>query len=116
MLNYIDNYFFSLPEPEQSCLLYVRSFILGFSKDITEEWKFNTPFYYYKGKWLCYISYGKKNKSIYIGFIKGHLMQHAKLVSEGRKQIKVFHLNANDDIDVKSLKAIMTKVLKLYKI
>lgn len=114
MLNYVDNYFFSLPEPEQSCLLYVRSFMLSYSKHISEAWKFNTPFYYYKGKWLCYVSTNKKNKSIYIGFIKGHLMQHTKLVSEGRKQIKVFHLDANKDIDVKSLNAIMKKALKLY--
>jgi len=116
MLNYIDNYFFNLPEPEQSCLLFVRDFILDYSKDISEEWKFNTPFYYYKGKWLCYISYNKKNKSIYIGFVKGYLMKHAKLVSEGRKQIKVYHLDANNDIDLKSLRSIMKEALKLYKI
>ena len=33
-------------------------------------------------------------------------MKHKKLVSEGRKQIKVFYIDPEKDIDVKSLKAI----------
>ncbi len=114
MLPPIEDYFFTLPEPEQSCLLFLRRYILSYSKNISEARKFNTPFYYYKGKWLCFISYNHKDASIYISFVKGHLMNHPKLVSEGRKQMKIIHINAHKDIDTKSLGAILKQAVKLY--
>ena len=54
-------------------------------------------------------------KKIYLGFVLGHKMKHKKLVSEGRKQIKVFYVDPEKDIDVKSLKAILNEACKLYK-
>lgn len=109
MLRQLDNYFHSLPEPEQGCLLFLRQHIINYSEDITDAWKFNTPFFYYKKKWLCYLSYNKKTKVIYIGFVKGYKLNHSKLLSEGRKQIKVFYVDANKDVDVKNL----DKILKM---
>ena len=102
----IDHYFNLLNEPERGCLLYLRKSLLAFSDKITEQRKFNTPFYYYNNKWLCYISYHKKTKKVYIGFIHGYLMKHPKLLAEGRKQIKVFYIEPEKDIDIKSLKKI----------
>jgi hypothetical protein len=116
MLNHLDNYFFSLEEPHRSCLLFLRSYILDYSDKITEQWKFNTPFYYYNNKWLCYISYHKKTKKVYIGFIHGYLMKHAKLLSEGRKQIKVFYIEPEKDIDIKSLNSIFKMACNLQEL
>lgn len=110
----LNQYFLNLPEPHQSTLLFLRHF---FTEEISleEHWKFNTPFYYYKGKWFCYLSYSKKrNHEIYIGFVKGYLVQHPKLLSEGRKQIKVYRLNPNKDINIKELKTISNLLMKQY--
>lgn len=71
---------------------------------LTEQWKFNTPFYYYQNKWFCYISYNKKSKEIYIGFVRGYMLSHPSLVSDNRKQIKVYYINAEEDINVEELK------------
>lgn len=106
MLNHLDNYFFSLPEPEQSCLLFVRKFILSQHPDISERWHYNTPFYHYKGRWMCYISYQAKKRNIYLGFVHGYKMKHKHLRAEGRKQIKVYYIDANKDLDNKSLNQI----------
>jgi hypothetical protein len=111
MLNQLDNYFLSLPEPEQGCLLFVRQFILGFNSDISEHWHYNTPFYYYKEKWMCYISYQKKQRTIYLGFVHGYKLKHKKLLSEGRKQIKVYYLDPAKDLDIKTLRAIFKEAL-----
>ncbi|MBI3519672.1 MAG: DUF1801 domain-containing protein [Bacteroidetes bacterium] len=110
MESQLDNYFLSLPEPEQSALLFLRHFFTN-EIQLQENWKFNTPFYYYNNKWFCYLSYGKKKRDIYIGFVKGYLVSHPKLVAEGRKQIKVYKVNPEKDINAKELMAIC-KLLK----
>jgi hypothetical protein len=110
----LSQYFLNLPEPQQSALLFLRRFFIDDVK-LEEHWKFNTPFYYFNGKWFCYLSYSKKrNNEIYIGFVKGYLVNHPKLLSEGRKQIKVYRINPNKDINVKELKAIVNLLFKQY--
>ena len=111
MFKNLDDYFLSLPEPEQSCLLFLRQFILGFNTGISEHWHYNTPFYYYRGRWMAYSSYNKKSGEIYLAFIHGQHLEHKKLLSEGRKQVKVFYLDAAKDIDIKSLKTIFRKAI-----
>ena len=115
MLNHLDNFFLTLDEPEQGCLLFIRQFILNYSNKFSEHWKYNTPFYHFNGKWFCYLSYHKKTKRIYIGFVYGYKLNHPKLLSEGRKQIKVFYIDAAKDVDIKSLKAIMKEACAVYE-
>ena len=103
----VDHYFNSLNEPEQGCLLYLRKLILSFSDKISEQRKFNTPFYYYNKKWLCFISYNPKIKEIYISFVNGYKIDHPQLLSEGRKKMKILRINADEDIDVEGLNAIL---------
>lgn len=108
----LDSYFLSKPEPQQSCLLFLRHYILSFNKNFSEHYKFKIPFYYFNNKWCCYLSISKKTQQIYIGFIQGYQLQHPKLVSEGRKQIKVFYIDPEKDIDIKSLKQIFNLSVK----
>jgi len=113
MLNLPDNNFFSSPEPHRSSLIFLRDFILQYSDRITEKWSNNTPFYYYNKKSICFISYDPKTKIIYISFTNGYLLKHKKLLSEGRKKMKIFYVDPTVDIDVKSLKAILSSACGL---
>lgn len=109
----IDNFFLKIPEPQQSTLLYLRRFFVE-EVGLVEHIKFNTPFYNFNNKWFCYLSYSQKRKhEIYIGFVKGFKIEYQGLESEGRKQIKVYRINPEKDIDVKALKKI-TSLLKQY--
>jgi hypothetical protein len=109
--NKLDHFFLEISEPYQSALLYLRQFFIN-EIGLEENWKFNTPFYYYQGKWFCYLSYSKKrNHEIYIGFVKGYKVNHSNLLSEGRKQIKVYRIDSSKDIDIIEL-AKITKLLK----
>ncbi len=111
MDKHLDNFFLTVPEPYQSALLYLRHFFIE-EMDLQESWKFNTPFYYYNGKWFGYLSYSeKRHHEIYVGFIKGYKVTHKKLLSEGRKQIKVYRIDATKDINAIEL----TKITKLLK-
>ncbi|HQQ93724.1 MAG TPA: DUF1801 domain-containing protein [Bacteroidia bacterium] len=111
MLNQLDNYFFTLPEPEQGCLLFVRKFILEFNTGISEHWHYNTPFYYYKGRWMCYIAHKAKSRTFYLGFVHGYKLKHKNLLSEGRKQIKVYYLDAHQDLDIEGLRKVFMLAL-----
>jgi hypothetical protein len=110
----LDNFFLKIPEPQQSALLFLRHFFTN-EMGLQENWKFNTPFYYYKSKWFCYLSYNaKRNHEIYIGFVKGNKIEFPNLESEGRKQIKVYRINVNEDINADALSRIVTLLKDLY--
>ena len=111
----IDEFFLKIPEPQRSALLYVRRFFTE-EMGLEEHIKFNTPFYNFKNKWFCYLSYSQKRKhEIYIGFVKGHKITFPGLESEGRKQIKVYRIDPEKDINVKALKKISEMLKDHYK-
>jgi hypothetical protein len=107
------NFFHTLNEPYQSCLLFLRNFILESSGNISESWKFHTPFYYYRKKWIAFISYHPKTKIIYIAFVDGAKIFHPSLISEGRKKMKIIYIDPEKDIDVKALKVIIKEAISL---
>lgn len=109
----IDNYFITLPEPYQSVLLFLRKFLVEES-GLSEQRKHNTPFYYYKNKWFAFISYNPINHEIYISFVKGFKINHDKLLSEGRKQQKIYRINPHADINTNELSEIVNELKKMY--
>lgn len=107
MEHLLNNFFLQLPEEEQSVLLFMRKHILQFSEHFTEHYKFNTPFYYYKGKWNCYLYHNKKSKRTYIAFLNGYLMKHKALLAEGRTQGRVYYFDCKKDIDIKTINELL---------
>lgn len=78
-----------------------------------EAWKFNTPFYYYKKKWLCFISYDPKNSRTYVSFVNGFKMKHPLLVAEKRKKMRIFLVDVNADVDVHALKQLLQQACEV---
>ncbi len=113
MEDLIDNYYLSLPEPEQSVLLFLHQFLAN-DKMLQHQRKFNTPFYYLNGKWFCFIDYHKKKRTIHISFVKGNQVSHPKLLSEGRKQMKIYKINPEKDIDINEFREVVSLFKKLY--
>lgn len=113
MLNPLENYFLKQPEPQQSCMLFLRKWLL--EQGLEEKYKFGIAMYFYKNKTFCYMSVSAKEKKLYLGFIKGYLMKHPKLEQEGRKQVKVLYLNPEKDLPIKTLIEIVNMAKKLYK-
>lgn len=103
-----------MPEPEQSAFLFLRQFFKN-EINLEEKLKFNTPFYYYKSKWFCYLSYGPKKKDIYVGFLNGYKVSHPKLFAEGRKQVKIYKIFPEKDINAKELVQICKLLKKVYE-
>lgn len=110
----LHDFFLSIPEPHRSGFLFLRRFFME-DCGLSEAWKFNTPFYYFKGKWFAFISYNaKKDHEIYISFVRGNLVAHPALLSEGRKQQRIYRIAPGEDIDVSALKQITDTLKACY--
>lgn len=111
-VNPLENYFLQQPEPHQSCMLFLRKWLV--EQGLEEHCKYGVPFYCFKSKNLCYMSVSAKGKELYLGFVKGYLMKHPALKKEGRKQIKAFYIDPEKDVPVKILKQIVTEAKELF--
>ncbi|MBK7444345.1 MAG: DUF1801 domain-containing protein [Bacteroidetes bacterium] len=110
-----DNYFLSQPEPTQSCLLSLRDLILVQHKNISPEWKYGMPFFYYKGKMLCYLWTNKKTGQPYIGFADGNKMDVPELIQEKRSRMKIFMVDAEKDLPVKKIKLLLKAAIEVLE-
>ncbi len=115
MLRLIDQYFLQKEEPIKSCLLALREYVLRFHQDLTEEWKYGMPMYYYRGKMFCYLWVHKKYKQPYLGIVEGKKIEHPKLLLEKRARMKIMLLDPEKDLPVKAINSILKEALKFYK-
>ncbi len=111
----IDDYYFQKGEPVRSCLLALRKIIIDHHEDIEETWKYKTPCFEFRKKMCCYLWINKKKKWPYIGIVKGCEIEHPELVSGGRKQIKTFLVNPEEDIPIDTIQSILDAMLDFYE-
>jgi len=114
MLNAIDKYYLNQSEPTKGCLLALRKIILDFASDITEEWKYSMPFFYYKKKMFCYIWFHKKYEAPYIGIVEGYKIEHPVLIAEKRSRMKIMLIDPNEDIPVETITEILRTASAFY--
>lgn len=115
MINDLDDFYLQLEEPNRSCFLALRNIILSQDENITPEWKFKLPFFYYKGKMFCYIWHHKKFKQPYIAFMAGKRMEHPKLLLEKRATVKIVLIDPNKDLPIKTIKSILKQALAIHE-
>ncbi len=108
-----DLFYSKVDEPNKSCLLALRDLILSFDSGITHELKYGMPFFIYKGKMICYLWTHKKFLKPYIGVVDGNKMEHPGLLLEKRARMKILLVDAEKDLDVKSIKLLLKKILAL---
>jgi len=108
----VEDYYARLEEPHQSALLFIREFILDFSSDFTEHFKWSAPFFYYQGKMCCYFWWDKKLEQPYLSFGEGKYIHHPALKSYGRKRFKLYYINSSEDIDTETLHFLLTESVK----
>ena len=111
MLNDLDNFYLRQNEPTKSCLLALRDIILKHNSNITAEWKYQLPFFYFKGKMLCYLWISKKYKQPYIGFVDGNLINDKDLLQEKRARMKILLIDENVDLPIEKINSILTSAI-----
>lgn len=110
----LDEYYEKQPEPNRGCLLTLREIILGYDTRISETWKFQTPFFLFGEKMLCYLSIDRRTKTPYIGMVEGRYLNHPALESGGRKRIKVLAVNPTEDIPIDTVQEVLEQAIALY--
>lgn len=111
----LDNFYLQHEEPVKGTLLALREIILKQDKDISTVMKYGMPFFCYKGKMFCYLWFHKKLHQPYIGIVEGNRLDDAFLIQENRSRMKIMLLDANKDLPLKKIDALLQKVLNLYK-
>ncbi|MBC8051694.1 MAG: DUF1801 domain-containing protein [Sphingobacteriaceae bacterium] len=115
MAEELHNYYLNKEEPNKSCLLALRSIILDHDKDITETQKWGMPCFCYKKKMFCYLWTDKKTDEPYILMVEGQYLDHPKLEVGKRSKMKIFRVNPNKDLPVKTIMNILKIALDLYR-
>jgi hypothetical protein len=114
MLTPLDDFYFQKEEPLKSCLLALRSVILALDEQITPEWKYKLPFFYYKGKMFCYLWIHKKYKKPYIGIVESKHIDHPDLLIEKRARMKILLIDAELDLPVEKINDILKQAITKY--
>lgn len=115
MMQETDLFYLQLAEPNKGALLSLRQHMLAFDKDITEVWKFNMPFFTYKGNRFCYFRLDRKSGMPYLGFNDGKWIDHPGLVFEDRSRIKVYRIDPARPLPFETINEILNKAIALYK-
>lgn len=109
-----DDFFNKQEGPNKEVFLFLRNFIHQYHSEITLHLKWGLPYFYFKGKPLCYLWKDKKTNEPYVSFAKGPQLEHTALIQGDRKVFKILPIPPNQDIDLKVLQSILDQAIKLY--
>lgn len=115
MVEELHNYYLNKEEPNKSCLLALRSIILDQDQYITETQKWGMPCFCYKKKMFCYLWTDKKTDKPYILMVEGKYLDHPDLEEGDRTRMKIFRVNPNKDLPIRTIENILQKALNLYR-
>ena len=111
----LDNYYLNKAEPNKSCLLALRSTILNQDANITETKKWGMPCFCYKKKMFCYLWTDKKTDKPYLLMVEGKHLDHPQLEQGDRTRMKIFRVNPDEDLPIKTIVNILQNALDLYR-
>lgn len=111
----LDGYYLQKEEPNKSCLLALRSMILGRDMHITETRKWGMPCFCYQKKMFCYLWTDKKTNEPYILMVEGNRLDHPQLESGDRSRMKIFRVNPYKDLPKDTIELILDTALGLYR-
>ena len=115
MVDELHYYYLNKEEPNKSCLLALRSIILNQDTNISETQKWGMPCFCYKKKIFCYLWTDKKTDEPYILMVEGKYLDHLKLEVGERSRMKIFRVNPNKDLPIKTIQTILQKALDIYR-
>ncbi len=110
----IDNFYEDQDEPNQSCLLALKSIILDYDENISSRWYYSLPCFMYQNQIFCYLWIDKKTQFPYVAIGKGIKIEHPDLIPGKRTFTSILMIDPNKDIPIQTIYSIFDMVMKLY--
>lgn len=117
MMNPAQLYILNQPEKYRAILLHIVSVIDFTLPDVTLEFKWKIPYFYYKKKPLCYLNASHKRDFIDVGFAKGFQLKNNLeflIADNDRNTIKSIRYKSLEEIDNSILISILEEAITLY--
>jgi len=111
----VDKFYLQQSEPIKSCFLALREIILSHDKEIVNAWKYELPFFCFRGKMFCYLWIHKKYKQPYLGIVEGKRFNHPALISEKRSRMKIMLFDPDKDLPIELINTILRQAINFYK-
>ena len=111
----LHNFYLNKLEPNQSCLLALRSVILAQDKQVTETQKYGMPCFCYRKRAFCYLWIDKKTEEPYLLMVEGKSLDHPALEKGSRSRMKILRIDPNQDLPMKMIEDILQNALNLYR-
>lgn len=110
-----EKWYLSKEEPILGCLLAMRQVILEQDELVWETVKYGAPCFMYKKRMFTYLMVEKKTNSPYILVVEGNRIEHPNLDQGDRKRMKVFRVNAEEDLPIDDIRLVLKMALDLYR-
>jgi len=113
-MNPSQEYVLNQPEHYQPIFKRLQQIVLQSAPNIEERIRYGIPFFDYYG-WMCYLSPLKKDKGVYIAFLRGFELSNEQgiLEANGRTMIKSITYTHVKDIQEEPLREIIQEALLL---
>jgi hypothetical protein len=111
----LEQFYSNQKEPNQSCLLSLRSIIIEQDENISETQKWGIPCFCYQKKMFCFLSTNKKTSEPYLLMVEGKHLDHPELDQGTRTRMKVLDINPEKDLPITTIKLIINDALDLYR-
>jgi len=97
----VDLYILNQPENYRNMLLHLIAVIENTMPDVTLEYKWKIPYFYYKQKPFCFLNISHKRGYVDVAFNKGFQLKNYLdfLVADGRNTFKSLRYATLDEID-----------------
>jgi hypothetical protein len=110
-------YILHQPEKYRSILMHLVSVIEHTVPEITLEYKWKIPYFYYKKKPLCYLNASHKRDYVDLGFAKGfQLKKNTKhlIADNGRNTMKSLRYKSLEEIDNEIIIDVLKELITYY--
>jgi hypothetical protein len=112
-----DLYILKQPENYRNIIFHIIAVVQNTIPDITLEYKWAVPYFYYKKKPLCYLNASHKYGFIDVGFAKGFQLKSNLdylIADNGRNTVKSLRYFSLEQIDNTILISVLEEAKSLY--
>ena len=112
-----DLYILNQPENYRNILFHIIAVVQNTIPDVTLEYKWTVPYFYYKKKPLCYLNASQKHGFVDVGFAKGFQLKSNLdylIADNARNTIKSLRYFSLSAIDNEVLISVLEEAKSLY--